>query len=143
MMASYATIIRRAGALTAVAAAVMVAVSAALIGVKGLIGALVGVAIVTVFFGISVLVVGWAARKSPQAMIVTALVTYLVKIVALAVIVSALNGTTAFSNRAAGLVAICCILVWSAAQVITAMKLKILYVEPDQQSQKQTARQGG
>jgi len=143
MMASYATIVRRAGALTAVAAAVMVAVSAALIGVKGLIGALVGVAIVTVFFGISVLVVGWAARKSPQAMMVTALVTYLVKIVALAVIVSALNGATAFSSRTTGVVAIGCILTWSATQVITAMKLKILYVEPDQQSRKQTARQGG
>jgi len=142
-MASYATIVRRAGALTAVAAAVMVAVSAALIGVKGLIGALVGVAIVTVFFGISVLVVGWAARKSPQAMMVTALVTYLVKIVALAVIVSALNGATAFSSRTTGVVAIGCILTWSATQVITAMKLKILYVEPDQQSRKQTARQGG
>jgi ATP synthase protein I len=142
-MASYATIVRRAGALTAVAAAVMVAVSAALIGVKGLIGALVGVAIVAVFFGISVLVVGWAARKSPQAMMVTALVTYLVKIVALAVIVSALNGATAFSSRTTGVVAIGCILIWSATQVITAMKLKILYVEPDQQSQKQTARQGG
>ena len=65
MLAKYAIIVRRAGALTAVAAAIMVAVSAALVGVKGLIGALVGVAIVTVFFGISVLVVGWAARSQP------------------------------------------------------------------------------
>jgi ATP synthase protein I len=69
---------------------------------------------------------------SPQAMMVAALVTYLVKIVALAVIVSALNGTTAFSTRAAGFVAIGCILVWSATQVFTTMKLKMLYVEPDQ-----------
>ena len=44
MLAKYATIVRRAGALTAVAAAIMVAVSAALVGTKGLIGALVGVA---------------------------------------------------------------------------------------------------
>ena len=85
MLAKYATIVRRAGALTAVAAAIMVAVSAALVGVKGLIGALIGVAIVTVFFGISVLVVGRAARVSPQAMMVAAMVTYLVKIVLLAV----------------------------------------------------------
>ena len=100
MLAKYAIIVRRAGALTAVAAAAMVAISAALVGVKGLIGALVGVAIVTIFFGISVLVVGRAARRSPQAMMVAALVTYLAKIVALAVIISALNGTTAFSTRA-------------------------------------------
>ena len=82
MLAKYATIVRRAGALTAVAAAIMVAVSAALVGVKGLVGALIGVAVVTVFFGISVLVVGRAARVSPQAMMVAAMVTYLVKFVA-------------------------------------------------------------
>jgi ATP synthase protein I len=131
MLAKYATIVRRAGALTAVAAAIMVALSAALVGVKGLIGALIGVALVTVFFGISVLAVGRAARVSPQAMMVAAMVTYLVKIVLLAVVVSSLNGTTAFSTRALGFVAIGCILVWSATQVITTMKLKMLYVEPE------------
>lgn len=139
MLAKYATIVRRAGALTAVAAAIMVALSAALVGVKGLIGALIGVAIVTVFFGISVLVVGLAARKSPQAMMVAALVTYLVKIVLLAVVVSSLNGTTAFSTRTLGFTAIGCILVWSAAQVITAIKVKMLYVEPEQSA----AQRGG
>jgi ATP synthase protein I len=139
MLAKYATIVRRAGALTAVAAAIMVALSAALVGVKGLIGALIGVAIVTVFFGISVLVVGRAARKSPQAMMVAAMVTYLVKIVLLAVVVSSLNGTTAFSTRTLGFTAIGCILVWSAAQVITTIKLKMLYVEPEQSA----AQRGG
>ena len=131
MLAKYATIVRRAGALTAVAAAIMVAVSAAVVGVKGLIGALIGVAIVTVFFGISVVVVGRAARISPPAMMLAAIITYLVKIVALAVVVSALSGTTAFSTRTLGFVAIGCILVWSATQVITTMKLKMLYVEPE------------
>jgi len=142
MLAKYAIIIRRAGALTAVAAAVMVAVSAALAGVKGLYGALIGVAIVAVFFGISVLVVGRAARVSPQAMMVAAMITYLVKIVALAVVVSTLHGMTAFSDRALGFTAIGCILVWSAAQAITAVKIKMLYVEPEQQSQQQPARRG-
>ena len=134
MLAKYATVVRRAGALTAVAAAIMVAVSAAVVGVKGLIGALIGVAIVIVFFGISVVVVGRAARISPPAMMLAAMITYLVKIVALAVVVSALNGTTAFSTRALGFTAIGCILVWSATQVITTIKLKMLYVEPDSQA---------
>jgi ATP synthase protein I len=134
MLAKYATIVRRAGALTAIAAAIMVAVSAALVGTKGLIGALVGVAIVTVFFGISVIVVGRAARISPPAMMLAAIITYLVKIVALAVVVSALNGTTAFSTRTLGFTAIGCILVWSATQVITTIKLKMLYVEPNSEA---------
>jgi ATP synthase protein I len=143
MLAKYAIIIRRAGALTAAAAAVMVAVSAALGGVKGLYGALIGVAIVAAFFGISVLVVGRAARVSPPAMMVAAMITYVVKIVALALVVSALHGMTAFSDRALGLTAIGCILVWSATQVITAVKVKMLYVEPDEQPQQQAARRGG
>jgi ATP synthase protein I len=134
MLAKYAIIIRRAGALTAAVAAVMVAVSAAVAGVKGLIGALVGVALVIVFFGISVVVVGRAARVSPQAMMAAAMITYIVKIVVLAIVVSALNGTTAFSTRALGFTAIGCILVWSATQVITAIRLKLLYVEPEQQA---------
>jgi ATP synthase protein I len=134
MLAKYAIIVRRAGALTALAAAIMVGVSAALAGAKGLYGALIGVAIVTVFFSISVLVVGRAARVSPQAMMVAAIVTYLVKILALAAVVSALHGLTAFSDRALGFTAIGCILVWSAAQVITAIKVKMLYVEPEPSS---------
>ena len=143
MLAKYAIIIRRAGALTAAAAAIMVAVCAALAGTKGLVGALIGVAIVTVFFGLSVLVVGRAARISPQAMMAAAMITYLVKIVGLAVLVSALHGMTAFSDRALGLTALACILVWCAAQAITAVWIKMLYVEPDQQPEKQAARRGG
>jgi ATP synthase protein I len=134
MLAKYATIVRRAAALTALAAAIMVAVSAAVAGVKGLIGALIGVALVTVFFGISVLVVSRAARISPQAMMVAAMITYVVKIVALAIVVSSLNGTTAFDTRALGFTAIGCILVWCATQVITTIKLKMLYVEPEQRA---------
>ncbi len=143
MLAKYAIIVRRAGALTAAAAAVMVAVSAALAGVRGLYGALIGVAIVAVFFGLSVLVVGRAARVSPQAMMVAAMVTYLVKIVALAVVVSTLHGMSAFSDRALGLTALGCILVWCATQAITAIRIKMLYVEPEQQPRQPTARRGG
>jgi ATP synthase protein I len=143
MLAKYAIIVRRAGAVTAVAAAIMVAVSAALVGAKGLYGALIGVALVIVFFGLSVLVVGRAARVSPQAMMVAAMITYVVKIVALGIVVSTLHGVTAFSGRALGFTALGCILVWSATQVITTVKIKMLYVEPDQQPQQQTAQQGG
>jgi ATP synthase protein I len=64
-------------------------------------------------------------------MMVAALATYLVKIVALAVVVSRLNGTTAFSTKTLGFVAIGCILVWTGTQAVTAMKVKMLYVEPE------------
>jgi ATP synthase protein I len=130
MLASYAIVVRRAAIPTALGALVMVAVGAALVGVKGLVGALIGVAIVALFLGISIAVVGWAARISQSAMMIAALATFLVKIVALAVVVSSLEGSTAFSTRTLGFTAIGCILLWSAAQVIAAMRVKMLYVEP-------------
>lgn len=130
MLASYAIVVRRAAIPTALGALVMVAVGAALVGVKGLVGALLGVAIVAAFLGISIVVVGWAARISQPAMMIAALATFLVKIVVLAVVVSSLEGTTAFSTRTLGFTAIGCILLWSAAQVIAAMRVRMLYVEP-------------
>jgi hypothetical protein len=49
----------------------------------------------------------------------------------------------AFSDRALGFTALGCILVWSAAQVVTAMKVKMLYVEPEEQPQHPATRRGG
>ncbi|MBV9379083.1 MAG: hypothetical protein JOY82_12160 [Streptosporangiaceae bacterium] len=131
MMAYYARVVRRSAALTAVVAAVMVALSAALGGGKGVIGALVGIAIVTAFFGISVLVVGRAARVNPQVMMATAMITYVVKIIAFMVVLIALGKSTAFNGKLLGFTALACILAWSASQVVTTMKLKVPYVEPN------------
>lgn len=116
---------------TAAAAAIMVAVCAGVGGAKGLIGALLGVALVAVFFGISLVAVGRAARISPQAMMITAITTFLVKIIALAVVVSNFSGTTAFNSKLFGFTAIVCIVVWSISQAIASSRTKILYVEPD------------
>lgn len=130
-MANYARVIRRSAVITAAAAVAMIAISAGASGTKGAIGALIGIGVVIVFFGISVLVVGRAAKVNPQVMMIAALGSYLVKFVALAVLMIWLSKSTAFSGRLLGLTAIVCILTWSAAQVVTAMKLKIPYVEPE------------
>src|SRR5262252_9734234 len=79
-MENYAVILRRSAVVTAVAALVMVVLSAVVGGGKGLVGALLGVGLVIVFFGISAAAMSQAARHSPQVMMVTAIVTYLVKI---------------------------------------------------------------
>ena len=131
MMATYSRVVRRSAALTAVVAAVCVVVCAALGGAKGLYGALIGVAIVTAFFGISVLVVGRAARISPHVMMAAAMASYVVKIIAFAIVMVALGKSTAFNGRMLGFTAIICILAWSAAEVVTAIRLKLPYVDPD------------
>ena len=54
MLANYAQIVRRSVLTTAALGAVMVVISLAIGGSKGLIGALLGIALVAIFFAISV-----------------------------------------------------------------------------------------
>jgi len=130
MLASYALIIRRSAAVTAAAAAVMVLISALTGGGKGALGALLGTALVAIFFAISVVAVARAAKISPQAMMITALSTYLIKILLLLFFVVRFANTTAFSARLFGLSALVAILVWSGSQVVWSLRLKTPYVEP-------------
>ena len=131
MVAQYAQIARRSAATAAIAAAIMIALATGIGGGKGLVGAAIGVAIVALFFGISIVVVGRAARISPQAMMAAALGTFIVKIVLLLAFVGAFQDTTAFNPKAFGLTALVCILAYTSAQVMWSMRLKALYVEPD------------
>jgi ATP synthase protein I len=131
MLASYGPIARRSAAVTAGAALIMVVLSTILGGAKGLTGSLLGVALVAVFFAISITAVWRASKISPQAMMITALTSYLVKILVLIFLSAKFSNTTAFNGKLFGLTAIVCVLVWSFAQVIWSMKLKVLYVEPD------------
>jgi ATP synthase protein I len=131
MPESYVRTLRWSVLLTAPAAVVMVAICAGVGGEKGLVGALLGVALVIIFFGISILAVGWAARISQQAMMITAIGTFLVKILVLAFLVDRLAGTSVFNSKLFGFTAIVCIVAWSFSQAITSARQKMLYVEPD------------
>jgi ATP synthase protein I len=131
MQASYAVILRRSALATAPAAAVMIVLSGIVGGGRGLVGALLGVGLVIVFFGIDALALSWAARHSPQAMMVTAISAYLVKILALLFLVAKYSGTTAFNGKLFGFTVIACVLVWTTAQVLVSARLKVPYVEPD------------
>jgi ATP synthase protein I len=130
MPAAYARIARRSAVVTAAAAVIMAAIGWGVAGGKGLLGAALGTALVTVFFAISYLAVGRAARISPQAMMITAMVTYIAKILILLFFVVGFSKTTVFNTRMFGLTALACILVWCAAQVYWSMRVKFLYVEP-------------
>ena len=134
MSTQYARVVRWSIALTSVVAAVAVVLCAVFGGAKGAYGALIGVGVVTAFFAISILVVGRAARVSPMAMMIAALATFLGKIVAFMIVLAILRHSTAFNGKMLGFSALACILAWSAAQIVTSMKLNMLYVEPDGKS---------
>jgi ATP synthase protein I len=131
MMATYARIARRSAASAAGVAVIMAVVGALVGGGKGLLGAAIGVAVVAMFFAVSIVAVGRAARVSPQVMMVTAMISYLVKIAVLIVLAGSFQNSTAFSARMFGLTAIVCVLAYCAGQVVWTMRLKMLYVKPD------------
>jgi ATP synthase protein I len=131
MVENCARIIRRSAAVAALAGVIMVALCAVLGGTKGLLGAMIGVAVVALFFGISVAVVSYAARISPQAMMGAALGTFFFKILALIIIFGQFQDTTAFNPKSFGLTVLVCVLAYSAGLMAWSMRLKALYVEPD------------
>jgi ATP synthase protein I len=133
-MAYYGRVVRWSIALTSVVAAAAVVICALLGGAKGIYGSLIGIGVVAVFFGISILAVGRAARISPMAMMVTALGSFVIKIIAFMIVLIAIGKSTAFNGRMLGFTALACILAWSAAQAVTAMRMQTLYVEPDGKS---------
>ena len=131
MLANIAPMARRSGAVTAVAAAVMVVISAVVGGHKGLIGAVIAVVVVAAFFGMSVLALSRAAKISPQAMMLAGIGTYTVKILVLLFLVGRFENTTAFDTWLFGLTAIVLVLVYDGALAVTWTRTKQLYVEPD------------
>ena len=131
MSAYYAVILRRSAMLTAPVALLMIVLGGVLSGSKGLLGAIIGVGLVIAFFGISALVVSRAARVNPQAMMAAAVGTFLVKILVLIILLSTFQNSTAFNSKWFGLTVIVCVVAYSAAQMVSAMRLKMLYVEPD------------
>jgi ATP synthase protein I len=131
MSAYYAVILRRSALLTAPVALLMIVLGAVLGGTKGLLGAALGVALVIAFFGISVLVVSRAAKVSPQAMMAAAVGTFLVKILVLIILLGAFQNSAAFNDKIFGLTVIVCVIAYSAAQMVSSMRLKVPYVEPD------------
>lgn len=130
-MAGYAVILRRSAMVTAIAALVMIVLSGALGGSKGLVGALIGVALVVAFFGVSAAAMSWASQKSPQVTMVTAASTYLIKILALFYLVVRYSATTAFNGKLFGFTVVVCVVVWTSAQALVSARLKVPYVEPD------------
>jgi ATP synthase protein I len=134
MMTYYSRVVRWSIPLTSVVAAAAVVICALMSGSKGAYSALVGVGVVAIFFAISLFVVGHFARVNPMAMMVAALASFVVKIVAFMVVLAVVRHIAAFDGRMLGFTALACILAWSAAQVGVAMKLNFPYVEPDGQS---------
>ncbi|MFI6501058.1 hypothetical protein [Nonomuraea typhae] len=131
MQANDVRVLKSAALPTLVVGAVAAIVAFFVAGGKGAIGALVGLALVAVFFSISVVAVSYAARISPHMMAAAAMVSYLVKVVVIMVMLSTFGDTTAWNSQAFAWSVVACTIVWTAAEARAFIKTKMLYVDPD------------
>ena len=98
-------------------------------GSKGALGAAIATAVVIAFFTISHLVVGYAAKISPQIMLLAALLSYVVKILGVMILIAALKDVTVWSPEVFGWTVLALVLLWVAAEIRATLKARTVYVD--------------
>ncbi|MEW1956210.1 hypothetical protein [Kineococcus sp. NPDC059986] len=122
---AYRVLLRRSLTVGAAVAVVCLVVAALMAGVDGLLSALIGSAMVLVFFGARLVVMRRTARSNPQLVLVAALGVYTVKIVLLGVAMILLMGVSWINGPALGLSVIACAVGWLAAEMHAFVKLRV------------------
>ncbi len=130
MQSTDARILRGAAIVAAPVGTVATAASAVLAGEKGLVGGLVGVAVVAVFFGAGFAALMRLTRDSPQLVMMAGMLVYAVQILLIGVFIVVFNGTTLFSSRAFALTLLVTALAWIGGQVKQSLTSRMLYVDP-------------
>ncbi|WP_030268022.1 hypothetical protein [Streptomyces sp. NRRL B-24484] len=131
-----ARIIRGAAIPTAVAGLIAAVIATAVVGTKGLIGALAAVLLVMAFFSFGQVALDRLTRNNPQILMAAALLVYTTQILLVAVVLAVFKNTTLFDTKVFGFTLLGCALIWTGFQVRGAMKAKIYYVEPEPRDDK-------
>ena len=116
---------------TAAVGAIAVAVSAAVAGGKGALGAAVGTVLAILFMGIGLYVLQWTAKTLPQLFQAMGLMLYVAQLLLLLIFAAVFKHTTLFNPKAFALTLVVTTVVWMAAQTRAHMKAKLFYVDPD------------
>jgi ATP synthase protein I len=127
---------------TAVAGVITVAVSAAVAGGKGALGAAVGTLLAILFMGIGLYVLQWTAKTLPQLFQAMGLMLYMAQLLLLFIFVAVFKGTSLFNPRAFAAGIVVATVVWMAAQARAHMKAKIFYVDPDSEKSEKPEKTG-
>lgn len=122
------------GAALATAAAAPVALGLAwwAAGSKGVLGAAFGLALAIAFFSATLLAVGAAGRVQPELMLPAAVLTFTFKMVVIGLLLFLLRDTTAFDREAFALALVAGTVIYLAAEIRFAMRVKIPYVVTDE-----------
>lgn len=116
---------------TAAAGAIATAVSGAVAGGKGAIGAAAGTLVVIAFMAGGLYALQRTARSLPHLFQAMGLMLYTTQVLALAIVLAVFKNTTLFNTKTFAFTLLANAIIWIAAQARSYMKAKILYVEPE------------
>jgi ATP synthase protein I len=124
--------ILRGAAIVAVPVGIVATVVSALVaGEKGLIGALVALAVVAGFFGLGSAALMRLTQDKPQIAMTAGLLVYTVQILLIGVFIVVFKNTTLFNGRAFALSLLVTALAWVGGQVKQSLTSRMLYVNPE------------
>ncbi|MFI8894453.1 hypothetical protein [Streptomyces paradoxus] len=127
---------------TAAAGVVVVAVSGAVAGGKGAIGAAVGTVLAILFMGVGLYVLQWTAKTLPQLFQAMGLMLYVAQLLLLLIFVALFKDTSLFNAKTFALGLVIATVVWMAAQARAHMKAKIFYIDPDSEKSEKPEKTG-
>ncbi|MEE4540675.1 hypothetical protein V2S66_01680 [Streptomyces sp. V4-01] len=131
MQQNDARILRGSALVAAPIGLIATVASALLAGEKGLIGGLVAVAVVAVFFAAGSWALMRLTQDRPQLAMSAGMLVYVVQILLIGIFVISFKGSTAFSGRAFGLTLLVTALAWLGGQIKQSLTSRMLYVDPE------------
>jgi ATP synthase protein I len=130
MQQNDARILKGAAIIAAPVGVVATAVSAVLAGEKGLMGGLVAVAVVGIFFAFGSWALMTMTAERPQVAMAAGMLVYAVQILMIGVFIVVFRDTTLFNGKAFGLTLLVTALSWVGGQVKQSLTSRMLYVDP-------------
>lgn len=127
---------------TAAVGVVAVAVSGAVAGGKGALGAAIGTLLAILFMGIGLYVLQWTAKTLPQLFQAMGLMLYVAQLLLLMIFVALFKDTSLFDPKAFAISLVVATVVWMAAQARAHMKAKIFYVDPAPEKSEKSEKSG-
>jgi ATP synthase protein I len=112
------------------AGAVLVIVLVFTMAGRDVAGAAVGIGIVGLFFSLSTLVIAAVGRRAPGAVLVTALGTYLLKIVILGIVIITIPADGPIAPRWMAIGVVIGLVAWMGAHLRYIWTTKMYYVDP-------------
>jgi ATP synthase protein I len=131
MQPNDARILRGAAIIAAPVGIVATVVSALVAGEKGLVGALVALAVVAGFFGLGTAALMRLTQDKPQLAMTAGLLVYAVQILLIGIFIVVFGHTTLFNGKAFALSLLVTVLAWVGGQVRCSLTSRMLYVDPE------------